>query len=49
MSTLPSQYEYLSHVRTKTTAVEEPAIPVPALYNDAGRLWKELVALNSGA
>jgi tryptophan 6-halogenase len=48
-ATLPSQYEYLTHVRTQTTSREEEMVPAAALYNDAGQLWKELVALNARA
>jgi tryptophan halogenase len=49
VATLPSQYEYLTHVRTHATRPEETMVPAAALYNDAGQLWKELVALNARA
>jgi tryptophan 6-halogenase len=48
-ATLPSQYEYLTHVRTQPTSREEEMVPAAALYSDAGQLWKELVALNARA
>jgi tryptophan halogenase len=48
-STLPSQYEYLTHVRTQATRQDEEMVPAAALYSDAGQLWKELVALNARA
>jgi tryptophan halogenase len=46
VATLPSQYEYLTHVRQKASRPAETVVPVPASYDDAGQLWKELVALN---
>jgi tryptophan 6-halogenase len=48
-ATLPSQYDYLTHVRTQPTSREEEMVPDSALYSDAGQLWKELVALNARA
>ncbi|MEA2564427.1 MAG: tryptophan 5-halogenase [Acidobacteriota bacterium] len=48
-ATLPSQYEYLTYVRTQPTSREEEMVPAAALYSDAGQLWKELVALNARA
>jgi tryptophan halogenase len=44
VATLPSQYEYLTHVRQRASRTEVPVAPY--LYDDAGQLWKELVALN---
>lgn len=44
VATLPSQYEYLTHVRQRASRMNEPVAPF--LYDDAGQLWKELVALN---
>jgi hypothetical protein len=44
VATLPSQYEYLTHVRQRSSRMNEPVAPF--LYDDAGQLWKELVALN---
>jgi tryptophan halogenase len=49
VSTLPSQYEYLTHVRQRASQPGVPAAPAPYLYDDAGQLWKELVALNQPA
>ena len=48
-ATLPSQYEYLSHVRNQAARRDETLVPEAALYSDAGQLWKELVALNARA
>ncbi|HEX3128999.1 MAG TPA: tryptophan halogenase family protein [Thermoanaerobaculia bacterium] len=47
VATLPSQYEYLTHVRQRASRMNEPVAPF--LYDDAGQLWKELVALNQPA
>ncbi len=47
VSTLPSQFEYLTHVRQR--ARREPVAPEPYLYDDASQLWRELVALNQPA
>jgi tryptophan 6-halogenase len=49
VATLPSQYEYLTHVRQRASRPNEPVAPAPYLYDDAGQLWKELVALNQPA
>jgi hypothetical protein len=47
VATLPSQHEYLTHVRERASRVDVPVAPY--LYDDAGQLWKELVALNQPA
>ncbi|HET9225547.1 MAG TPA: tryptophan halogenase family protein [Thermoanaerobaculia bacterium] len=49
VATLPSQYEYLTHVRTQASRKDETVVPEAALYSDASQLWKELVSLNSRA
>lgn len=44
VATLPSQYEYLSHVRE-----EKSACPVGPKYDDPARLWQDLVSASSMA
>ena len=47
VATLPSQFEYLSHVRETRATVE---LPEPYTYDriEAARLWKELLAVEAG-
>lgn len=44
VATLPSQYEYLSHVREKKSAC-----PLGPKYDDPARLWQDLVSASSMA
>ena len=44
VATLPSQYEYLSHIRE-----EKSACPIGPKYDDPARLWQDLVSASSMA